>query len=163
METNADASGYDLQNGEPGKITGTCISPLTSGQNITYLSPTTTGWVQALTSITSSTNIQAILLEGWNVATPLRESFRIPPQTFLRIQRAHDRRLVAYLLGPRQALVLVQQLEGSESCAKNTTPLATIPSHGAAISDLRALSLSPWCRYRERLVIVVRLVRLKHI
>ncbi|KAE9363314.1 hypothetical protein N431DRAFT_490153 [Stipitochalara longipes BDJ] len=63
-------SGYDLQNGQPGEIIGNCMSSLTSGQILTYLASFSGDWAETTLSVTTSSQITAISLVGWNVATP---------------------------------------------------------------------------------------------
>lgn len=67
---NTNHSGYDLQNGEPGQVVGTCMSALTSGQVLTYLGEVSGAFEQTSMTITTSSAISAVGLAGWNVATP---------------------------------------------------------------------------------------------
>ena len=70
LEADHDSSGYDLENGEPGRAVGTCRFPLTPGQTITYLASFTTGVNSTTLAVQFSTWIYAIQFNGWNVATP---------------------------------------------------------------------------------------------
>jgi len=71
---NYDSSGYDLQNGEPGQIAGTCLSAVTSGQILTYMGSFSGGFAETTLSVTSSSDISAVGLSGWNVATPTSDA-----------------------------------------------------------------------------------------
>jgi hypothetical protein len=64
-----DSSGYPLQNGEPGRAVGTCLSTLTPGQTISYLADNRPGVVTETVVINSSTSIVAIPFSGWNIDT----------------------------------------------------------------------------------------------
>ena len=63
-------SGYDLQNGEPGEVVGTCMSALTSRQVLTYLGQVSGAFERTSMTITTSSAISAVGLAGCNVATP---------------------------------------------------------------------------------------------
>lgn len=59
---------YTVVGGQPDRVTGACMSPLTSGQIIPYTSQAANGsWIDATWSVTSATSINAAVLRGWNV------------------------------------------------------------------------------------------------
>ena len=59
---------YTVVGGQPNRVTGECMSPLTVGQVIPYTSQADNGsWVDVKWSVTSATSINAVVLQGWNV------------------------------------------------------------------------------------------------
>ncbi|TLD29746.1 hypothetical protein E2P81_ATG06040 [Venturia nashicola] len=62
-------SAYDLKCYKPGSTVGSCGSPLTSGQTITFLVSSSQGIVTTSLAINSSTFINAVIIQGWNVVT----------------------------------------------------------------------------------------------
>lgn len=61
--------GYDLQNGQPGRVTGDCLSQVSSGQIITYTAQAANGsWVSETLTVASATSMRAIAMDGWNVS-----------------------------------------------------------------------------------------------
>jgi hypothetical protein len=62
-------SGYNLNGGQPGRVTGICQSPLKAGQAITYTAQNVNStWISTSLTIASATSINAVAMEGWNVA-----------------------------------------------------------------------------------------------
>ncbi|RDW63750.1 hypothetical protein BP6252_11295 [Coleophoma cylindrospora] len=72
VNSNCDYRNYDLHGGQPGRAVGTCTSPLTPGQTITYLA-SNAGFNS--TTIDSSTYMSGVAIRGWNIAT----STTLPP------------------------------------------------------------------------------------
>lgn len=62
--------------GQPGRTVGSCRSPLTSGQTVTYLA-SSQGIVTTSLVLNSSTAINAVIIRGWNVATATSVSLNL--------------------------------------------------------------------------------------
>jgi hypothetical protein len=67
---NAAYSGYTQFDGIPGTVVGGCQSSLTVSQVISYTALNSNStWIMTESTVSSATNIGAIDLRGWNVAT----------------------------------------------------------------------------------------------